>query len=150
MKSFNTAHVVLQPKYHTEDQQASVTLRATCSLLGSMWKTLKYPSSWHLPLSYPKIPTLPSLLVFTHEQPEWHWHLWVCPDRNRVRPLGLSLFNPPPPQPSLLHSWKYPTVLPSLQAPNIPSINKSDWLNCRHSERIVHTSIHSNRLLFRF
>lgn len=142
------AHVVLQPNITQKINKLQSLWGQHVLCWGQCEK--KYPGSWHLPLSYPKIPTLPSLLVFTHEQPEWHWHLWVCPDRNRVRPLGLSLFNPPPPQPSLLHSWKYPTVLPSLQGPNIPSINKSDWLNCRHSERIVHTSIHSNRLLFRF
>lgn len=78
-----------------------------------------------------------SVLLSTHEQLEWQWHLWACPDTNRVRPSGPSFSK----LPSLSGDFQLCCRPPPPQkVPNIPTINKSDWLNCRHTQWIVHTS----------
>ena len=69
------------------------------------------------------------------------WAAWVT-----VTFMGLSRHRPRPspgavPLQTPLALWWYPTVLlPPPKGPNIPAINKSDWLNCGRTEWIVHTS----------
>lgn len=72
--------------------------------------------------------------MFTHEQLEWQWHLWACPDSNHVRPSGGALSK------HLSLEVSNCDTSPHFKCPNLPTINTLDWLNCRRTGWIVHAS----------
>lgn len=71
-----------------------------------------------------------SVLVFTHDQPEWQWHLWACPYGNHASPSGLCLSKLP------LCSRKCPAVQLSTRKALIypPSISPIDWTAGTHND----------------
>lgn len=81
------------------------------------------------------------LLVFTHEQLEWHWHLWACPETNLVCPLGLSLL-------SLSRGFQLCYLPPNSPIHSL-SISQIDWAAAPQTEftHIHKSSQYSRRLL---